>query len=347
MQKIVLASSLALSLILGACGNNRAGSPIQEEVVIKSATINSDTNTITTTDDYATVTLVGEFGSKVFINDEQVGTFPESGSLEVTFDISEVGNYKYNIHSKNIGGDSKTLTIEINKKQKSANLGTVHTAGEANNLTVSKDGIIFIAEKSQGVEVISIGYSDQVVSVLLSTINDINAQKVILSKDENKLFIEDELGKHHVLDISDIKNPIEIEVIDEIEKSLSVVSEDGTTKFSINSCGLVSEDISNLSNITQNFFLKDREIQDVILVDNDTKILVAHGLDGLQLFDVSDKSKPLIIGDKKLNGNTTGLSLLKKDGVLFVANGESGVEIFDLNILLFEMMQNSDINEEL
>jgi len=117
-------------------------------------------------------------------------------------------------------------------------------------------------------------------------------------------------------------------------------------KISINSCGLVSEDISNLSNITQNFFLKDREIQDVILVDDDTKILVAHGLDGLQLFDVSDKSKPLIIGDKKLNGNTSGLSLVKKDGVLFVANGESGVEIFDLNILLFEMKQNGDVNEE-
>ncbi len=349
MRKIVLASSLVLSLIVGGCGGDRFGSPIQKEftVSVKSATLNSDSNTISTTDDYTTVTLVGEFGSKVFINDKEVGTFPEDGSLEVTFDISEVGNYKYSIYSKNLGGNSKTIIIEIIKEQKNANLGTIQTAGKANNLTASKDGIIFIAEKSHGVEVISIGYTDKVVSVLLSTINDINAQNVILSEDESKLFIEDELGKYHVLDISDIKNPVEIKIINEIEKSLSVLSEDATTKFSINSCGLVSEDISNPSNITQNFLLEDKEIQDVVLVDDDTKILIAHGLDGLELFDVNDKSKPLMIGDQNLNGDTTGLSLLKKDGVLFVANGESGVEIFDLSILLFEMMQNTDINERL
>jgi hypothetical protein len=347
MRKIVLSSSLIIALAMVGCGSNRFGTPPVQQIAVKSATLDSDTNIITTTDDYTTITLVGEFGSKVFINDKEVGTFPESGSLEVTFDIAEVGNYKYNIYSTNLGGDSQTITIKIVKKQKSASLGNVQTAGKANNLTASKDGIIFIAEKSHGVEVISIGYDDKVVSVLLSTINDIDAQNVILSQDENRLFIEDETGKFHVLDISDVKNPIKIELIDEITKSLSVISEDSSTKFSVNNCGLISEDISNPAKPTQNFFLKDTKIQDVILVDNDTKILVAHGEEGLQLFDVSDKSKPLMIGSQNLNGNTSGLSLLKKDGVLFVANGASGVEIFDLSILLFEMIRDIDINKEI
>ena len=349
MKKIFLASSLAISLIVGGCGGNRFDTIPKQEIAIKSATLNSNSNTITTTDNYTTVTLVGDFGSKVFINDKEVGTFPKSGSLEVTFDISEVGNYTYTIYSQNLGGNSQTITIEVIKKQKSANLGNVKTAGDANNLVASKDGIIFIAEKSHGVEIISIGYTDKVASVLLSTIKDINAQNVILSSDESKLFIEDETGKYHVLDISDVKYPVEVEIINEFKKSLSVVSEDKTTKFSVKNCGLVSEDISNTSNISRNFLLKDRDIQDVVLVDNDTKILIAHGLDGLQLFDVSgeNKNKPLMIGSQNLNGNTTGLSLLKKDGILFVANGESGVEIFDLSILLFEMMRDVDINEGL
>jgi len=110
---------------------------------------------------------------------------------------------------------------------------------------------------------------------------------------------------------------------------------------------LISEDISNPAKPTQNFLLKDTKIQDVVLVDNDTKILVAHGEEGLQLFDVSDKSKPLMIGSQNLNGNTSGLSLLKKDGVLFVANEASGVEIFDLSILIFEMIRDRDISKEI
>ena len=58
------------------------------------------------------------------------------------------------------------------------------------------------------------------------------------------------------------------------------------------------------------------DVEFKVLVDDDTKLLVAHGKDGLQLFDIKDKTKPKMIGSKNLNGNTSGLSLLKKDGVI-------------------------------
>ena len=88
MRKIILATSLATLLIMSGCGD-RSTPPAQEVVVqkiaVKAVSLNVETQTIVTDEDFTTVTLLGDFGSKVFINDEEVGTFPESGSLEVTF----------------------------------------------------------------------------------------------------------------------------------------------------------------------------------------------------------------------------------------------------------------------
>jgi hypothetical protein len=338
MRKIVLASSFILSLMVSGCGD-RATPPDAPKITVQSVLLNSDTNTIVTKEDYTTVTLFGELGSKVFINGEEVGVFPESGSLEVTFDIREVGSYSYKVYSKNSeGNDSQTIMIEVIKDKNKASLGSVATAGEAGALTVSQEGIIFVAEKNHGVEIISIGFNDRVSSDLLATIDTVDAVNVILSDDEDKLYVEDKDGKFHVLDISDLSHPTELEVIDTIEKSVSIMSEDATTRYRVADCGLISEDVSNPSDVTRQFILKDSEIQDVVLVDDDTKLLVAHGKDGLQLLDLNNPKKPIMIATKDLKGDTSGLSLLKKDGILFVANGDKGVEIFDLDILLYELM---------
>jgi len=339
MRKMILASSLTFSLIMSGCGDR--STPLEQEaqeIAVKSASLNTETNTIVTDEDFTTVTLFGDFGSKVFINDKEVGSFPESGSLEVTLSIKDAGSYTYNVHSTNAEGtDSERIMIEVIKQEKSASLGSVETKGMAQALTVSQDGIIFVAEKNHGVEIISIGFDDRVSSDLLSTIDSIDAKNVILSDDEITLFVEDEEGKFHVLDISDLSNPTEVEVIDKIEKSVSIFSEDETMRYRVSDCGLVGEDVSNPAQSERQFLLKDKEIQDVVLVDNDTKLLVAHGREGLELFDIRDVQNPIMISAKNLNDDTSGLSLLKKDGVLFVANGVSGVKIFDLEILLHEM----------
>ena len=131
---------------------------------------------------------------------------------------------------------------------------------------------------------------------------------------------------------------MEIDIIDKVEKSSSILSEDGSKRYRISRCGLIGEDISNPHTVQRDFLLEDLEIQDAVLVDGDRKLLVAHGKEGLELFDLSDSKNPIMISTKDLNGDTSGLSLLKKDGVLFVANGSSGVQIFDLDILLDEMI---------
>ncbi len=337
MRKIVLASSLAISLIMIGCGD-RSSPATTPKITLQSASLNSDTNTIVTKEDYTSVTLFGELGSKVFINDEEVGTFPESGALEVTFQLENVGSYRYEVQMKSDdASENQTIMIEVIKQDESASLGSVSTAGTASALTVSQEGVVFVAEKNHGVEIISIGFNDRVSSDLLSTIDTVDAVNVVLSDDENRLYVEDKEGKFHVLDISDLSHPTELEVIDTIDRSVSILSEDASTRYRVAACGLIGEDVSNPFDVKREFILKDRDIQDVVLVDNDTKLLVAHGKDGLQLLDLTDPQNPIMIATKDLSGDTSGLSLLKKDGILFVANGDKGVEIFDLDILLHEM----------
>ena len=339
MRHTILASSLAISLIMIGCGD-RSSPELQAEqsLEIKAASINSETNTIVTDEDYTTVTLQGESGSKVFINGKEVGVFPQSGSLEVTLSIKDAGTYTYDVHSSADGVDSETIMIEVIKQAKSASLGTVSTAGQANALTVSQDGIIFVAEKSAGVEIIAIGYKDKVSSNLLASIDMSDAKNVTLSDDEKTLYVEDSTGKFHIVDIHDFGDLRQRGVIDHIDKVTAVTSADATMRYRVVGCGLIGEEVSNPAQSERKFLLKDKAIQDVVLVDNDTKLLVAHGKEGLQLMDLSS-GEPIMIASKSLGDDTSGLSLLKKDGILFVANGASGVQIFNLDILLHETMR--------
>ncbi len=340
MRHSIVASMLCCSFLFVGCGDRSAPLVSAPSLAVQSADLKSNTKEIVTTEDYATVTLIGESGSRVFINDQEVGVFPESGTLEVTFDIKEVGDYSFHVYAKSEDGiGSERITIEIIKEEKSASLGTVETAGEASALTVSQGGVVFVAEKNHGVEIISIGFNDRVSADLIATIDILEAKNVLLSDDETKLYIQHEDGLYHVLDISDLSHPVEVDVIEEVEKKAFVFSEDMGTRYRISSCGLIGEDVSNPSQVERNFLLEDKEVSDVVLVDNDTKLIVAHGKEGLQLLDVSDPTTPIMIGEKSLSGTASGLSLLKKDGVLFVASGTAGVEIFDLDILLSEMMR--------
>ncbi len=339
MRHTILASSLAISLIMIGCGD-RSSAEVEaiQPLSVKAASINADTNTIITDKDQTTVTLLGESGSKVFINDQEVGVFPESGSLEVTLSIKDAGSYLYKVHATTHGVESETIMIEVIKQADAASLGSVDTKGVANALTVSQDGIIFVAEKSAGVEIISIGYKDKVSSDLLASIDMSDAKNVTLSDDEKTLYVEDSTGKFHIVDISDLSHPEQRGVIDHIDKVTAVTSADATMRYRVVGCGLIGEEVSNPAQSERKFLLKDKAIQDVLLVDNDTKLLVAHGKDGLQLMDLSS-GEPIMIASKSLGDDTSGLSLLKKDGILFVANGASGVQIFNLDILLHEMMR--------
>jgi hypothetical protein len=252
--------------------------------------------------------------------------------------VQKEGSYLYKVTSKNHAGEeSSPLTLEVIKHERSASLGTLETKGEPNALTASEQGVVFIAEKNHGVEIVSIGFSDRIASDLLATIEGIEAENVILSEDQTKLYVEDKEGKYHIMDISDLSHPVEIKVVDEIEKKEFVASTDGRMHYKVCSCGLKGEEVLTGDETLQKFFYKDKDILDLLLVDDDTKLLVARGAGGLELIDISDENNPTMIGRKNLGAVTSGLSLIKQDGVLFVANGQKGVEIFNLDILLDEM----------
>ncbi len=340
--KFTTLSSLVLVLAISGC-KNRYNEPVEIEIVpVKSSNINVGTKSIETQKDFVVVNLKGDSGDKVFINDKEAGVIPKSGELPVTIKLQDVGEYNFSIYSQNNQGTkSKSQTIKVVKKEKSANLGTVETQGSAEKLTVAQDGVIFIAEKEKGVEIIRIGYTDEVNTDLLAIVSDIHAQDVILSSDESKLYVKDEKNKFHVLDITDISKPEELKVLDGIDEKKSVLNSDKTIQFLVNSCGIVSEDITNPNNPQREFLIKDKEIKDVVLTKDDKYMLLANGTKGLTLYDISNKQEPKFVADKVLGGSITGLSLLKKDGVLFVANGEHGVEIFDLNALIRDMLKGN------
>ncbi len=337
MRHILLASSLVLALGIGGC-KDRTAPPKKEAISLSNSSFNTMTNTIITGEDQSKVTLMGDANSKLLIDGKEAGIFPESGMLEITLSSGETGTYTYQVQEVRLDGTlSKPVTIEIIKEKVHASLGSVSTEGDANALTVSQNGVIFIAEENHGVEIISIGFKDRVSSDLLSKIDTVDAKNVILSKDEKSLYVEDKEGQYHLIDISDLSYPVEVEVLDKIERSVAVETEDGNHLYRVSACGLIAEDVQDENDVKRDFLLKDKKIQDVVLVDDDKKLLMAHGQEGLQLFDLQDPTKPIMIASKVLGGNTSGLSLLKKDGILFVANGDKGVEIFDLEILLHQM----------
>ena len=334
-------TSIALVLLLVGC-KNRYSEPVEIEVLAeKSSSINLDTNKIETERDFVVVNLKGESGDRVFINDKEAGVIPQSGELPVTIKLKDVGDYNFSIHSQNSNGTkSKSYTLSVTKKEKSADLGTISTKGPAEKLTVSQNGVIFIAEKGKGLEIIKIGYTDEIKTDLLAIVSDVNAQDVFLSNDESILYVKDEHGKFHAYDITTIGEPQELTLTDTIEEKKSVLNSDKTTEYVVRSCGLESKDITNPNNPQREFVIKDKEIKDVVLTKDDKYMLLANGTKGLTLYDISDKKEPKFLADKVLGGTITGLSLLKKDGVLFVANGEHGVEIFDLKALIRDMLKS-------
>ena len=338
MYGILVSFSLIFLLFLAGCDGSDTTAPKKELLQIKAThgdKLIVETNTIMTQQNYATVDVEGEAGATLFINEKEVGVFSPTGHFTVSLSVEKEGSYLYKVHSLNHEGlRSDTLTIEVIKQKNDSSLGTLATKGEANALTASESGVVFIAEKNHGVEIVSIGYSDKMSSELLASIDSINAQNVILSDDQSKLYIEDKAGEFHLWDITDLSNPKEISKVAAKKKSIHIFSEDKSMQYFIKEETLVGEDTSTKE---IKFVIKDKDIKDVVLVEEDSKLLIAHKKRGLLLYDLSDIHKPVMIASKKLEGEVYGLSLIKEEGILFVANGTAGVEIFALDILLHEM----------
>ena len=243
--------------------------------------------------------------------------------------------------TENLGTSSEFQTqsqVENLSYDRDGKVATISTKNSVSSIAVTKD-TLFLSEGEDGVEVIKIGYNDKVSTEVLFTISDINAQHVTLSKDENKLYIEDEIGFIQIYDISDLSHPKKIGRTTKQEIDNAAISENKMYKYiPRGEDGLEVVNISNPSNHYIESTYKISNAFDVVLVEDDTKALIATGAVGINLLDLSNPKKLDNIANYRIRGSKVmGLSLNNTKELLFVATGDKGVMVFNLEILLYKL----------
>ncbi len=212
-------------------------------------------------------------------------------------------------------------------------------SGSAESITLSKNAL-FVAKGKDGVDIVKIGYEDAISSELVGKIDGINAKNVTLSGDENKLYVENEDGFLNVVDISNLSNPIKESVISKQKIETFTKSSDNSYEFRPKGRdGLEIYNISNPSNRYLEVLFDKSSVYDVVLADSDTKALLAAGDIGINLLDITTISQPNMIVNFQIKGGVKGLSLNRDEGLLFVANGDNGVLIYSLNVLLDKIIK--------
>lgn len=245
------------------------------------------------------------------------------------------------LQSQNVSQDEQLATQSVADKltsDKNGKITTINASGEVESIAVSKEAIFF-AEGENGVEIISIGYSDKISTELLFKIKDINAKQVILSDDELTLYVEDELGFIQVIDISDLTHPVKTGRTTKQDIDNAAFSKNDTFKYiPRGEEGLEIVNISNPSNVFIESTFKISNAFDVVLADSDTKALIATGPIGINLLDITNPKQVDNIANYRITGSSvTGLSLNTSEDILFVATGDKGVLVFNLDILLHKL----------
>ncbi len=236
------------------------------------------------------------------------------------------------------GQQSSSNSVNGNQNDKDkSDMGSFQTKAPAKDVT-SSDSAMFIAEGDHGVEVVKIGYNDRIDYDLVSTITGINASRVFLSDDQTTLYVENKEGYINVIDIQDVKHPRKVKLLTKDALQSDTTTANGVYEFKpAKENGLIVYDISNPSHKERVATYKEHPVYDLVLVDRDTKALVATKTEGIALLDISDPQHITFKNSYPLEGETTGLSVNKLSGLLFVANGDRGVKVFNLNIFLDEL----------
>ncbi len=213
------------------------------------------------------------------------------------------------------------------------------TKAPAEDVATSNNAL-FIAEGDNGVEILKIGFNDKIEHEYITTISGINASFVALSSDQTKLFVQNKEGFVNIFNIKNIKSPQKERIIAKQAFDKSILSKDKNYKYiPKEKQGMEIYDVRDPLYKRKIAVYSDSEVYSLVLVDHDTKALTATKTDGINLLDIADHKKIHKIGNYPLSGKTLGLSVNDKKGLLFVANGDKGVKIFNLNILIDSMLQ--------
>lgn len=229
---------------------------------------------------------------------------------------------------------SKIDDTKILSSDKNGKVTTIKLAGNAEGVAVSKDAL-FAAVGKDGVEIHKIGYDSLLSSEYVTAIDGINAKSVSLSEDGTRLYVVNEEGFVNVISITNLSTPVKEMITTQSKIKKEIVSKDGNYKYlPKGKKGLEIYDISNPSNEKLVIKFNKSNAYDVVLADKDTKALLAAGISGINLIDITDPNTPNITAHLTIDGNIRGISLNEEQGLLFVANGDKGVIVYSLNILL-------------
>jgi len=258
---------------------------------------------------------------------------PESGNdsgknLQTDSTTTQIGQ------NGNTSASDTGNTSGANAQAASSQLSTFQTRAPAEDVT-SSDSALFIAEGDKGVEVVRIGYNDRIDHELITTITGINATQLALSDDQKELYVMNKQGSINVYDISDIHAPRRTKLLVAGAIQNNPVSPEGTYEFvPEKQAGLHVYDISNPSHKSLISTFHEVPVYALVLVDQASKALAATGDNGIALLDVADPAHIAKTAELPIEGKTLGISVNKKSGLLFVANGDKGIKVFNLNILL-------------
>ena len=237
------------------------------------------------------------------------------------------------LQAQNIS-QNDTLASEKLTADKEGKITTIKADGRVQGITASKDAL-FLAEGADGVEIIKIGYSDTISTELLSKIKDINAKQVSLSDNEKILYVEDEAGYIQIINISDLTHPKREGQTTKQKIDNAAISDNGTYKYiPRGKNGLEVVNISNPTALIESTFNKSNAY-DVVLADDDTKALIATGPVGINLLDITNPKQVNNLANYRIRGSSVmGLSLNADKDILFVATGNKGVMVFNMEIML-------------
>ena len=259
------------------------------------------------------------------------------GSLVALVVLSGCGGGSSPIDNSQSEVISEKSTIQEEQEEfdmTQSNGESIDTDSPAVDVAVSKE-TLFVAHGEDGVEIIKIGYDDVISSAKISQITDINAYAVSVSADGSTLYVTNEEGFVNVVDITNISKPQRVKLITQKEANSFTLSADGRYKFvPKDGDGLEIFDISDPNNHVIEATMTNFSAYSVVVAQNDTKVLVASGTTGINIVDIEDIKNPNTIARYKLQGDTTGLALDQEAGVLFVANGDSGVAIFNVDMVI-------------
>ncbi len=240
--------------------------------------------------------------------------------------------------SVSIDGQNQPDTTSQTTGDNQSYVSSVTTKGPAEDVVASQEAL-FIAEGDHGVEIIKIGYKDRIDHELIATISGINATYVTLSEDQTKLYIQNKEGYINIYNIEDIYHPIRERIVTRESLQSNPVTKNGLYEFAPKQQeGLIVYDVSNPSNKTLVSRYTTSPVYSLVLVDQDTKALVATKTNGIDLLDITDPYHIEKKGNHPMAGNTLGLSVNEGSGLLFIANGDNGVKVYNLNIFIDTML---------